>query len=169
MDARDEALALFADGLGIGPDHLNSFAGRKTFQKAIYLLQEDPFKWDMGFRYNLYIRGPYSPQLADAGYRLLDDHEGRKALLACKQLVNKAQQDVDSLSEGFAGDSGELDGDLLELAATHHFLIHQTYRYVSNPNEKRRKSEEWIGEHKPDLAGKLREAVDKLKRLGMID
>ena len=169
MDARDEALGLFADGLGIGPDHLNSFAGRKTFQKAIYLLQEGPRPWDMGFRYNLYIRGPYSPQLAEAGYGLLDDPVGWKAVRKHKQLVSTAQHDVDRLREEFASDRGGLDGDLLELAATHHFLIHQTYRYVSNPNEKRRKSEDWIREHKPDLAGKLTEAIDKLKRLKMID
>ncbi len=169
MDARDEALGLFAEGLGIGSQQLGCFEGRKTFQKAIYLLQEEPFKWDMGFRYNLYIRGPYSPQLADAGYGLLDNREEWKAVLERQQLVSKAQAHVQRLRDEFAGDNGELDGDLLELAATYHFLTHRTFRYVDDPSKKHEKSKAWIEEHKSDLAIGLEEAVEKLAHLGMMD
>ena len=169
MDARDEALGLFAEGLGIGSQQLGCFEGRKTFQKAIYLLQEKPFSWDMGFRYNLYIRGPYSPQLADAGYGLLDNKDEWDAVLESQQLVRAAQKHVQKLREEFTGEDGDLDGDLLELAATYHFLRHRTFRYVDDPSKKHEKSEAWIAEHKTELMSNLSEAVETLKRLHMID
>jgi len=169
MDRRDQALALFVDALGIEADELQKFDGRKTFQKAIYLLQEAPFCLDLGFRYNLYIRGPYSPQLADAGYRLLDDPRSRQAVLDSKRLVASSQRAIDQLRDHFTGHDRHLDGELLELVATYHFLTHQTYRYVDDPDEKRTKSEQWIAEHKQDLIARLPEAVARLKRLGMID
>ena len=169
MDARDQALALFVDALGIDEDDLRRFDGRKTFQKAMYLLQEEPFCLDLGFRYNLYIRGPYSPQLADAGYRLLGNPPARQAVLDSKQLVSTSRQAIDRLRGEFTGQDGHLDGDLLELAATHHFLTHQTYRYVDDPDQKRENSKQWIAEHKPELMSKLVEAVSRLGRLGMID
>ncbi|MBE9565165.1 MAG: hypothetical protein IMF16_00240 [Proteobacteria bacterium] len=169
MDTRDEALGLFTDGLGIGSEQLSCFEGRKAFQKAIYLLQEEPFSWDMGFRYNLYIRGPYSPQLAEAGYRLLDNPREWEAVRDSQELVGRGQRDVRTLRRKFADDSGELDGDLLELAATYHFLRHRTFRYVDDPSKKHKKSRAWIREHKPDLVARLTEAVRKLRRLEMID
>ena len=169
MDTRDEALGLFADGLGIGSQQLSCFEGRKAFQKAIYLLQEKPFSWEMGFRYSLYIRGPYSPQLADAGYGLLDNREEWEAVLERQQLVRRCQQDVKRLRKEFADDDGELDGDLLELAATYHFLTHRTFRYIDDSSKKHRKSRAWIKEHKPDLVARLSEAVRKLRRLEMVD
>ena len=169
MDARDEALGLFAEGLGIGSQQLGCFEGRKTFQKAIYLLQEEPFSWDMGFRYSLYIKGPYSPRLANAGYGLLESRQEWDGVLDSQQLVRSAQDGVETLRDAFTGDGGELDSDLLELAATYHFLTHRTFRYVDDRSKKHEKSKAWIRKHKFDLLTKLSEAVSKLKQLEMID
>lgn len=54
----------------IGNFDMSSFRGRLLFQKTIQLLQS--FGIDCGYRYNWYLRGPYSPDLAKVGYELKD-------------------------------------------------------------------------------------------------
>lgn len=52
---------------------------RIIFQKLVYALQRGGLK--LGYNYNLYINGPYCPNLADDGYfiaRNLDDFETKK-------------------------------------------------------------------------------------------
>jgi len=49
----------------------SSFSVRLESQKKIFLLQLHPELTDkLGFRYNLYVRGPYSPDLARIYYDL---------------------------------------------------------------------------------------------------
>lgn len=48
--------------------NIKKFTERLVLQKRIYLLQL--FGIDLGYRYNWYIRGPYSPSLADDAFEL---------------------------------------------------------------------------------------------------
>lgn len=41
---------------------------RKRFQKTVYLIQA--FGIDLGYEFNWYVHGPYSPRLAKVGYKL---------------------------------------------------------------------------------------------------
>ena len=49
-------------------DFKNDFDKRLELQKAIYLLQESG--GDLGYHFSWYLRGPYSPSLADDAYSL---------------------------------------------------------------------------------------------------
>jgi len=68
---RIEKLAGFVKALedeGIFEFNVNRFDNRLKLQKYVYLARK--FGFDLGYRYNLYIHGPYSPELANDYYRL---------------------------------------------------------------------------------------------------
>jgi len=52
----------------IGPFNMDSFSDRLILQKKVFLLKEGGF--DIGYGFNKYIRGPYSPVLANDGYKI---------------------------------------------------------------------------------------------------
>ena len=169
MERRDQVLAVFLDALGIGSDDLATFDGRKRLQKAIYLVEQAPFNRDFGFRYNLYIRGPYCSELADAGYRLLADQKGWVEARAQLRLSEDCAADLASIRSAFGEkQGGRLDHELLELAATAHFLFHHTFGYIENTTDRRTAVAAWVNENKPGLKGILEEAVGKLVALAMI-
>ncbi len=73
MNSMDIANGLIFQGLGI---HNESFEDRIISQKKIYLLQQ--IGTDLGYNYNWYIRGPYSPSLTTYIYNNLDYLEEQK-------------------------------------------------------------------------------------------
>lgn len=164
MDARAEMVALVLDELELPKERLRDFNGRRALQKAMYLLQEGRRRWDFGFPYNLYIRGPYSPELARVGYGLLESEPPPTGIA----LVEGCKKDIAQLRECFGKARGKLDADLLELAATMHFL----YRYSFAHQERAQrldKAKRWLERKKPKLLGRLGDAVAKLQSLGMLD
>lgn len=60
VDKAQLALKLMLDELDLQPD-IRTVRERKTVQKAVYLGQAAGM--DLGYRYNWYIMGPYSPAL----------------------------------------------------------------------------------------------------------
>lgn len=50
--------------------NLGEFRSRLILQKFVYLMQE--FGFDLGYPFGWYIRGPYSPSLADDAFRHLE-------------------------------------------------------------------------------------------------
>lgn len=60
MDNAQVALKLTLDELGVEPE-IRTVHERKTVQKAVYLGQASGV--DLGYRYNWYVMGPYSPAL----------------------------------------------------------------------------------------------------------
>lgn len=66
MSSREEKLAVLIKR--IGNFDMSSFNGRVIFQKTAYLLQE--FGITLGYNFNWYLRGPYSPQLTRDGGKL---------------------------------------------------------------------------------------------------
>ncbi len=51
----------------------DDFDSRLVLQKTIYLLQA--FDLNLGYQFNWYLRGPYSPDLAHATYSLADCYD----------------------------------------------------------------------------------------------
>ena len=49
-----------------------SFNGRKRIQKVIYLLKAQGHPFASSYRFNLYLRGPYSPDLTKDYYDLME-------------------------------------------------------------------------------------------------
>ena len=92
-------LKLFLDELGVGSD-IDTFDERKTIQKAVYLGQLADV--DMGYRFGWYLKGPYSPALAEDYYHLADELEmgerGYEEYQLNKSLKNKLEK-VRSLFE----------------------------------------------------------------------
>jgi uncharacterized protein YwgA len=88
MDRQQISLKLTLDALGL-PPRLDSFADRLILQKAIYLSQVVGVQ--LGYHYNWYLRGPYSPALTRDAFAIVAE---------LKQNVDEAagwQLDVTSL------------------------------------------------------------------------
>lgn len=120
-------LALILSRIGISDfsEIQNDIDLRKRIQKSIYILQLDKFKFDIGYQYNLYLAGPYSPQLSNDYYDIADESTMYsnmvKHLKFKKDAEKKLKQFIDKFDE---------DYDLLECFATLHFLITYTYSYL---------------------------------------
>jgi hypothetical protein len=168
MDGGEQGAALVLQALGLDVDHLNVFENRKILQKAMYLLQECPSRWGFGFSFNLYIRGPYSPDLADAGYRLLRDRYLWASAITSATLTEGCIADVETMRRLFSTGAGQLDADLLELAATLHFLVQYTFAYESSVPTRVESARQWIVQRKFHLASRFGEARAKLAQLGML-
>ena len=67
MDRQQIVLKLTLDALGL-PLCLDSFDDRMRLQKTIYLCQQTGVY--LGYRYNWYLRGPYSPDLTRDAFAL---------------------------------------------------------------------------------------------------
>src|SRR5271157_3965026 len=67
MDRQQISLKLTLDALGL-PLRLDSFDDRMVLQKTIYLCQFAGVH--LGYRYNWYHRGPYSPELTRDAFEL---------------------------------------------------------------------------------------------------
>ena len=165
MEQRDVAVALVLKHSEMSVRELSEFEGRKILQKIMYLLQEMPRRWGFGYSFNLYIRGPYSPALADSAYRLLEDAAGLDSIPPDTDLANGCLVDLNRVRTAFASPSGGFDAALLELAATVHFLIRHTYRYAGDQDRALALAQEWVKVHKPHLAGRLGEADEKLRKV----
>ena len=165
MGNREKALYLVLRALGVDAARLRDFDGRRIAQKTVYLLQEGPHEWDFGYQYNLYLRGPYSPALADTGYRLLESVTVAEA--ADLSLKDECIVDIERTSRAFTPPGGELNADLLEVAATVAFLCKYTYGYLPTREEKLASAKAWLSKNKPSLASRFDEAVAGLEKLGM--
>ena len=72
MEMKLIVLKLFLDELGIGSE-IDTFDERKSIQKAVYLGQLTGA--DLSYRFGWYLKGPYSPSLAEDYYHLADELE----------------------------------------------------------------------------------------------
>ncbi len=99
-------------GIGLKPK-VDDFQNRLVIQKAIYLLKLKGI--DPGFDYNLYVRGPYSPDLTKEVY----DHKSAVEELKTSTRLSNAEA-------GMVGEFKELFSDfkpsILEVAATYAFF-----------------------------------------------
>lgn len=99
----------------IGNYNMRTFSGRVIFQKTGYLLQA--FGFYLGYKFNWYIRGPYCPNLASDGYKLVEKYE------KIPEVYFARLEDDASFRRflSFLGDK-KTDADWLELLASIHAL-----------------------------------------------
>ena len=92
---------------------INEFQDRLIIQKMVYLLQLKGLKTN--YRYNLYVRGPYSPQLTSEIYAHKNKLE--RLELPATLSLNESKA-INSFNELFS----ELKPSILEIAATYSFF-----------------------------------------------
>lgn len=124
MPNRKGLLDLFLESFG--GVIVKGFDNRLILQKRIYLMQL--FGIDLGYRYNWYMHGPYSPSLTEDAFGVQDtqteidkQNAGLELTQKAKGMLvkyNKLEVDLSKLKE-----SKEL-GKTLEIAASIHYLKH---------------------------------------------
>lgn len=98
---------------------------RIKFQKIVYSLQKNGFK--LGFNYNLYLNGPYSPNLAAEGYFIAQNLDEFKKDNSPFKLSKIAYEKIDKTKNYL--DNDVLNTDWLETIATIDFLVTEVYGY----------------------------------------
>lgn len=103
----DKVIACFKE-IGFKPV-VKKFEHRIIMQKLAYLLQLKGV--ELGFEFNPYVRGPYSPQLAK---QIFDNREIFEKLQTSAKLSTKEAEIANEFSEVF-----DLKASMLEIAATY--------------------------------------------------
>lgn len=100
------------NALGINPK-METFSERKVVQKLVYLIQK--FGIDLGFYYNWYLHGPYSPDLTRLLFEIIEEGPMRPMELTQEQMT-KIKELKSFLGEDFRS------SDKLELIVSIDYL-----------------------------------------------
>lgn len=125
MEQSQMALKLMLDGLNV-PVDVGRVDDRKAIQKAVYLAQVAGV--DLGYRYNWYRMGPYSPGLTRDYFALAGAlRSGAEAELAGYVLRPNVVEKLTQVQPLLSAPAGVTLGqpDWLELVASLHFLLRQ--------------------------------------------
>lgn len=158
MSTRKEALALVIKELEFTSQQIiDEFKTRFRIQKCIFLLQEwKNYNWRYSF--NLYISGPYSPDLTEDFYDVSNNME----------IYNDSDGE---LKDDFKSDLNEIkslisDDDKLEAIAT---LLYIERRFWGDPSNKEEDTKRRFKSTKPFIPDSVRdEAWDLLVQKGAI-
>jgi len=112
MGNLNKAISCF-QALGIKPN-IKDFQSKLVMQKTVYLLQQMGVKMD--FRYGLYVRGAYSPELTEALYQHVAQVEELKG---GEKLSAKEMEAIKEFNDEMDG----LDPAVLEIAATYAYFF----------------------------------------------
>jgi uncharacterized protein YwgA len=127
----NKSVKLFASlsELGINPK-METFSERKRVQKTVYLLDK-VFGMNFGYSYNWYLHGPYSPEVADIIFGVL---EGRKNIdFSSGTLSNEDLRKIGKMKAFLGNDL--TSNDTLELLVSVHFLLDCTLNNESRKEE----------------------------------
>ncbi len=153
METRFVVLKLICDSLGVKTS-VDSLSNRKTMQKAIYLTQE-ACDLPLGYGFNWYLLGPYSPRLAGDYYQLAETLATSDADFGQSSLRPEVREKLATLRE-YLDNTKPTDisfENWLELLASIHFL--KEFR-----GEKPDKVNEKLKDQKPHLA-EFSDAADR--------
>jgi uncharacterized protein YwgA len=128
-----------------------SFAGRLRIQKAIYLLRSMGHPVARHYSYNMYLRGPYSPQLTQDYYRLMETD------------VRPSDVEIDPDMLSVVNDAVGMGDSFLEAVAT----VHSIYK-TNAPMGNREDILRMARSIKPQLHHHYDNAWDFLVRTGLI-
>jgi len=150
---------------------LDRFSQRLILQKKFYLLQLTGL--DLGYRYNWYLKGRYSPALTRDAFYLQEEIEaGEKdyeEYALTEASKTKAEQAKTIWETPKCPDID--DGDWLELLASLHYLKHIAYW----PGKKKTEFDDVFARmvaakpHFSDKSALAKMAWEQLKELGLID
>jgi hypothetical protein len=153
------ALKLVLDELAIAPG-VQTVADRKTLQKVVYLGQAAGV--DLGYRYNWYRMGPYSPGLTRDYFGLAEAIQGGEKAEAF-ELQRAARERLDTV-KSLLRVPAEVElglADWLELLASVHFLM--TRRRLS-----RERVDEVLQKEKGHVAEFAPQATRQLEDVGLV-
>lgn len=138
----------------VGNFSMKSFEKRLLFQKTVYFLQA--FGINLGYKYNWYIAGPYSPPLASDGFKL-------QVVYGKSPDVDFVQGEYKKIFENFLFFIKKRKNDKkeLELLASVHFLSNVDYSKQKIVKMMQNKAE--VFENK-----EINEAFDILKEEGLL-
>lgn len=152
----------------LGGFSMSRLKDRIEVQKKIYLLQLSGV--DLGYRFNWYINGPYSPTLADTAFEVwnnnslseyVEDYELKEETL--EKIIS-----IKELLETVPPDDLERH-EWLELLASIHFLKHVAFIPNTDKNNKDQFCEAVL-EKKPKYThDQVYRAWDVLNEWGLID
>jgi hypothetical protein len=161
MDRQQIGLKLTLDALGL-PVRLDSFSDRLILQKAIYLAQAAGVQ--LGYHYNWYLRGPYSPALTRDAFPVVsevaegvDDSEGWKLDDASVQRLQRLKPLLEQI------DPDKLAARL-ELLASLHFLVQSTAGQ-GKPTAVLRTTLQRYGKHFSEA--EIQQGLEQLKNYGL--
>jgi len=159
-------LKLVLDRIGFQDIRIDNFIRRKTLQKKIYLLQLTGV--DLGYRYNWYLYGPYSPALASDTFALRDEIEYDKEF-EDYNLNTQTESKLELLHTivSLPDSQGTDEPEWLELLASLHYLKHIAYWPGKNDPEFEEVFNKLV-ESKPHFADKKNLAIAAWKRLGSV-
>lgn len=140
--------------LGLSRPDMEDFDERLRLQKIVYLLWA--YGISLGYGFNWYVRGPYSPKLASDGYALDDE----VFEMGSRIRFNNEEGVVESLNN-FKEILGEKINDplYLEILASLHYIKKVAFGGRNNFEE----ISAWLTSHKPYL--KSIEGIDTIIRL----
>lgn len=118
MDERQIGLALVLKAVGLSSD-VSGFDSRLILQKSVYLLEEAGIR--LGYSFNWYLRGPYSPGLTRDLYDLAANSDD-DAEWVLDSSSNSIASRVQSLLETSEGEDVAAKAKRLELLASVHYL-----------------------------------------------
>ena len=119
MDKYDFGLIL----KDIGNFDISNFDGRLILQKTVYVLKA--FKINLGYEYNWYLHGTYSPELARAGYQVSEIID-KIPDIAVKFQDENVQTNYDNF-KGFIADKKD-NPDLLEISSSICYLFREDFK-----------------------------------------
>jgi uncharacterized protein YwgA len=104
---------------------LGTFPQRLELQKKIYLLQA--LGLDMGYRYNWYLKGPYSPSAAEDLFALRDEIAAGQKEFEDFDLSKEALPKIQNATGLWTPPSATSSSEWVELLASLHFLEHSAF------------------------------------------
>ncbi len=159
MDKRLLNLQTVLDELGIDAG-IETIGQRVTLQKAIYLAQAAGIP--LRYRYNWYVMGPYSPDLARDYYALHEQPEGNNETGKAMVLREPFASVADRLRSAMGVPSGVqlTTSQWLELLASVHYLRNVT-GFDAEETQAR------LDAVKPHVSRHTRQATATLSALGL--
>ena len=144
MNSSHILLKLLLDEIGFRDLKIGTFTARKILQKKIYLFQLTGI--DLGYRYNWYLHGPYSPALADDVFSLREEIEYDDEFNDY-ELNSETKEKFGTLTklEVLPEHQQTSKDEWLELVASLHYLKHIAY---------------WGGKDNPEFAEVFQKLVN---------
>ena len=162
MDRQQISVKLTIEDLGL-EFKIDSFEDRLILQKVIYLSQTAGV--NLGYYYQWYLYGPYSPSLTRDEYAVAMDISAGLDESAGWKLDDTSRQRLGKMRAIFKEPQRDKLAKKLELLASVHFLIDR--RQVSGANTKQ--ITETLKRFNKDFSEEnVREALEELKTYGLL-
>lgn len=151
---REKILSKILDMLNLGRPNMTDFSTRLKLQKIVYLLQAS--NMSLGYGFNWYVRGPYSPDLAKVLYEIYRSetiYEEGKTI----QFMNPTG--ISMVLEDFKNKLGDNINNptYLEVLASMHYINKVVFSGHGNLNEVKRR----LLEAKPSLRNLEMDIIEK--------